>query len=161
MNFPRISFLFSSVSVCLSLLSGHVHAQEAPPDDLGRASHYDEADFADIPYRESDLGIDYRALADFPVSHMLSWGEVEWMQNAPADYGDEAADLWKRGTAAYIGWGRPSELIVEDMRAYTPNMLLNFDRLDANDEKYGYIEVLGSNFVLDRFMDKNGIAASE
>ncbi len=37
MNFPRMSLMLASVSVCMSLLSSHVQAQEAPPDDLETA----------------------------------------------------------------------------------------------------------------------------
>lgn len=140
--------------LCAGLSSAPLLAQDTTEDVELQALHYDEADFADIPYIESTLGIDYRALADFPVSHMLSHGEAEWLENARADYGEDTVEAWAVSTAPFIGQGRVSEAMIEEMRAYTPHMLLSFIRLDANDDKYGYLEVLGRNFRLDQVLEK-------
>jgi hypothetical protein len=83
-------------------------------------------DFSDIPYRESELGIDYRAIAEFPVDHMLSQGEAEFMENASDVFGDDTAETWGHFMAPEIGSGGVSEYTIEGMREFTPNMLLSF-----------------------------------
>lgn len=105
-----------------------------------------------VAYRESELGIDYRALADAPVDAMLSQGEAEFMANATAVFGDEAAQLWGHDMAIEIGTGRISEFTVHDMREFTPNMLLSFSQIDPNHPKYMLLQTAGENFQLDQHL---------
>lgn len=132
-------------------------AQQALADEVTQVAEVvSEDDFSDIPYRESELGIDYHALADFPVDHMLSQGEAEWMENAsdPDEYGEDAAEAWGHEMAPYIGEGRVSEFMIDEMKSYTPNMLLSFARLPVNHPKYGLIEAYGREFQLDQYIQK-------
>lgn len=127
-------------------------AQQALADEVTQvADVVGEDDFSDIPYRESELGIDYHALADFPVSHMLSQGEAEFMENASPVFGDETAQIWGHDMAVEIGAGRVSEFTVNDMKEFTPNMLLSFARLPANHPRYGLIEAAARLFQLEQY----------
>jgi len=114
--------------------------------------------YKSLPYRESDYGIDYRIMADFPVSYMLSQGEAEFMKNAPPEFEDETqeaiARLWLLDMAVEIGSGRVSKATVEDMREFTPNMLLSFVYLDPNG-KYSMLSLAGQEFGLDQALGGN------
>jgi hypothetical protein len=110
-------------------------------------------DFSDIVYRESELGINYRAIADAPVDAMLSHGEAEFMANATLVFGEETAQAWGHYMAPEIGSGRVSKATVEDMREFTPNMLLSFVRIDPNHPKYMLLQTAGENFQLDQHLE--------
>ena len=105
-----------------------------------------------VAYRESELGIDYRALADTPVDAMLSQGEAEFMANATAVFGDETTEAWGHYMAPEIGSGRVSKATVESMREFTPNMLLSFSQIDPNHPKYMLLQTAGENFQLDQHL---------
>lgn len=45
-------------------------------------------------YRESDIGIDYRTLAESPLAEMLSLGGVEFLEKATSVFGDETPTVW-------------------------------------------------------------------
>lgn len=110
----------------------------------------------EIAYRESELGIDYRAIADAPVDAMLSQGEAEWMANASKEFGDEAAEIWAQDMAVEIGSGRISEFTEKDMREFTPNMLLAFSTIDPNHPKYLLLASVGDRFQLDQHLGTDG-----
>lgn len=129
-------------------------AQSVLADEVTPVVAESTDDFSDIPYRESELGIDYKTLADFPVSHMLSQGEAEWMKNASAEdeYGEDAAEAWGHETVAFVGEGRVSKAMIEDLRLFTPNMLLSFGRIDPNHPKYMLLAAEGDSFQLDQYL---------
>jgi len=102
-------------------------------------------------YRESDIGIDYRAIAEPPLDVMLSHGEVEFYENATLVFGDETAEAW-REMSAEIGTGAVSRFTVLDMREFTPNMLIGFSDIELSHTKYGRLSSLGSLFISERFL---------
>lgn len=125
-------------------------AQQALAEEVTKVAEVTD-DFSDIPYRESELGIDYRVLADFPVDHMLSQGEAEWMQNAPERFGEEMAIGFWKNFSEVIGEGTVSDSIVNGLKNFAPNMLLSFARLPARHPKYGLIESYGRLFQLEQY----------
>lgn len=135
-------------------------AQQALADEVTQVAEVSTDDFSDIPYRESELGIDYHALADFPVDHMLSQGEAEWMENAGERYGERASVFWNR-FAPLIGEGRVSESIIDGLKNYSPNMLLSFARLPARHPKYGLIEAAASLFQLEQYEKGQRVALND
>ena len=150
-NLDRRNFLKSSLGALASatVLGTASLAQEALAQEVTPVSNTTQDKFADIEYRESELGIDYHALADAPVDAMLSQGEVEFMENATPVFGDETAQIWGHDMAVEIATGRVSKATVEDMREFTPNMLLSFAYLDPNG-KYSSLSLAGQEFGLDR-----------
>jgi len=106
-------------------------------------------------YIPSKLGIDYRALAPSPLAEILSHGEVEWMENAVVDYGEDAGDVWIKETVPFLANGTPSKLMIEDLRDFTPNMLTKFTALDYDDAKYGYLWSIGTNYVARKLAGKS------
>lgn len=153
----RRGIVKAAAAVVLSVtLAQAPQAQEASPaaEDLPQAADYRAEDFADIPYRESEIGIDYHALADFPVDHMLSQGEVEWMENASEMFGDQTAETWGHYVAPEIGSGRVAEYTVQGMKDFTPKMLLSFARLAPNEPRYGILREAGKLFELEEGLKK-------
>ena len=99
-------------------------------------------------YIPSKLGIDYYALAPSPLAEMLSQGEVEWMENARADYAEDTVEVWKDDLAPEIATGAVSEITIENLREFTPKMLTKFSvGLHPQDKKYGYLWAIGTNYI--------------
>jgi hypothetical protein len=95
-------------------------------------------------------------MAPSPLAEMLSQGEVEWMENAKIDYGEDTVVVWAKETAPYIATGAISELMIEDLHAFTPNMLTKFAvGLHPQDKKYGYLWSVGNLFLAKRFAGKS------
>jgi len=105
-------------------------------------------------YVPSKLGIDYRALAPSPLAEMLSQGEVEWLKNAPVDYGEDTNTVWQNELIPQIATGAVSQITIENLRDFTPNMLTKFTALNPQDEKYGYLWSIGNLFVAERLAGK-------
>ena len=97
-------------------------------------------------YRESDIGIDYRAIAEPPLDVMLSHGEVEFLEKATPVFGDETAEIWQE-MSAQIGTGAVSNFTILDMREFTPNMLMRFALIGSQHPKYSYLSSEGALFV--------------
>ncbi len=125
-------------------------AQKVLADQVTPAAMPPREGWEDLRYRESDLGINYHELAEFPVSYMLSQGEAEFMENAAEVFGDETAEIWGDDMAPEVGTGRVSRFTVRDMREFTPNMLLQFSRIDPNHPKYMLLQTAGANFHIDQ-----------
>ena len=110
-----------------------------------------KTDVINIPYRESELGINYYDLAPSPLAEMLSQGEAEWLLNATAKYGNKAGPFWVRSISKKLATGAPSESIIEKIRAFTPEMLRSFSQIDHRDPKYGRLSAEGSLFISEQF----------
>jgi len=106
-------------------------------------------------YIPSKLGIDYRALAPSPLAEMLSQGEVEWLENASSKYGEDTADFWKLSISKKVSTGAISQSVIDKLRSYTPNMLAKFTALNPQDEKYGYLWSVGTNFIARKLAGKS------
>ncbi len=127
-------------------LAQTVWADEATPDKPSLPS---------IPYRASELGINYHELAPSPLAEMLSQGEAEWLKNASAKYGAKAGPLWKRSISKTLAAGTPSESTIEKIKKFTPEMLRSFSRLDHRDPTYGGLSAAGSLFISEHFIAKS------
>lgn len=104
-----------------------------------------------IQYRESDIGIDYRALAESPLAEMLSQGEAEFFENATPIFGDETEEAWQ-DMSAEIGTGAVSNYTVEGMREFTPNMLRKFALIGSQHPLYSYLSSEGALFVTEEIV---------
>jgi len=106
-------------------------------------------------YIPSKLGIDYRAMAPSPLAEMLSQGEVEWMENARIDYGEDTVVVWKDDIAPEVATGAVSQITIENLQDFTPNMLTKFAiGLNPKDTKYGYLWSIGTNQIARRLAGK-------
>ena len=107
-------------------------------------------------YIPSKLGIDYYALAPSPLAEILSQGEVEWMENAPVDYGEDTISVWKDELAPEIATGAIAMVTIENLRDFTPSMLAKFAvGLNPQDKKYGYLWSIGTNHVARKLAGKS------
>lgn len=103
-------------------------------------------------YRESELGIDYLAIAPCELAWRLSLGEAEWMTNAPAKYGSKTSMFWKKSIIVKILSGRSSDSIFEKLRAFTPDMLRSFGSLKGSENPiYLRLSAEGQKLVLEGF----------
>jgi len=117
----------------------------------GVQSAYAQNASSQSEYRESDIGIDYRVIAEPPVDVMLSQGEVEFLESATVVFENETAELW-REMSAEIATGGVSDLTINDMKEFTPNMLIGFSDIELSHTKYGRLSSLGSLFISERFL---------
>lgn len=139
MNITRRTFLISSVSVCAFPVASFAETQTEK-----------------FKYIPSKLGIDYRALAPSPLAEMLSQGEVEWMENARADYGEDTIAVWKDELLPQIVTGAVSQITIENLQDFTPNMLTKFAvGLHPQDKKYGYLWSIGTNQIARKLAGKS------
>lgn len=111
---------------------------------------------ARFDYIPSKLGIDYRALAPSPLAEILSQGEVEWMQNALVDYGEDTIPVWKDELVPQIATGAVSQITIENLQDFTPNMLTKFAvGLNPQDPKFGGLWSVGTNQIARRLAGKS------
>ena len=107
-------------------------------------------------YIPSKIGIDYRKLAPSPLAEILSHGEGEWIENALTDYGSDTKGAWKEEMAPEIASGAISIFTIEEMKWYTPNMLIKFAvGLNPTDPKYGVLWSVGNAYVAGQLADKS------
>lgn len=118
---------------------------------LTALGHDATAQTSEVDYRESDIGIEYRAIAESPLAEMLSQGEVEFFENATPVFGDETAESW-RFMSAEIATGAVSNFTVEDMKEFTPDMLRGFSHISLAHPIYGRLSSLGSLFISEGFL---------
>lgn len=104
-----------------------------------------EAVFEYVP---SKLDIDYHELAPYPLGAILSQGEVEWLQNAEADYADDTNEVWRDDLVLELSLGTISEVTIENLHEFTPRMLTTFAAgLDPSDPVYGGLWSVGNAFI--------------
>ena len=107
-------------------------------------------------YIPSKMGINYYDLAPSPLAEILSQGEVEWMENAEIDYGEDTIPVWRDELTPQIATGAVSQITIENLRDFTPNMLAKFAvGLNPQDPKYGGLWSVGNLFVAQRFAGKS------
>ena len=106
-------------------------------------------------YRESDIGIDYRAIAEPPLDVMLSHGEVEFFEKATPVFGGETAEVW-REMSVEIATGGVSNFTINDMKEFTPKMLSGFSRIPFEARRYRYLGALGLEHNSERFLSGAG-----
>ena len=105
-----------------------------------------------LPHRSSDIAINYQALAPYPLSAILSQAEEEWVDNLSPAVGTEKAQRFWQGIAQGIASGNVSDGLQKKLQKYAPQMLTNFATiLDPNDEKYGYLWSIGTNYIAKGF----------
>jgi hypothetical protein len=105
-------------------------------------------DTAKIEFAPSQWGIDYTKFADYPLSAILSHGEIEFRRNAASEYEEDTRTVWADDLAPEIGTGAISEATIEEMKEFTPQMLIQFAvRLDPKDKKYGGLWSVGNAFI--------------
>ncbi len=102
-----------------------------------------------ISYRVSTVGIDYKTLADSPVAEMLSNGEAEFLENAKADYEEDTLEAWRDDIVIEVWSWKVSKATIENLREYTPNMLIEFAKIESGHPKYGILWAAGRSFHLD------------
>lgn len=145
----RVGAIVATTAVAIAGLSEETLADEVTPVAADSSE-------GQIEYRESELGIDYRAIADAPIDAMLSQGEAEWMTNAALSErfrGREelAARFWTR-ISSLLGEGTINEAYEDALRENTPNMLIAFTTIDPNHPKYFYLQTVGEDFQLDQYL---------
>lgn len=96
-------------------------------------------------YAESKLGIDYTKFPE-PLGRMLSHGEIEFRKNAKGEFWDETADIWREMSLEISTWS-VSEYTFQDMREFTPKMLLMFANLDPEDPILWLLSAKGQLFL--------------
>jgi hypothetical protein len=138
MPFSRRSFLLSSFSFLAVPTMGFAETEKTR-----------------FEYIPSKLGIDYRALAPTPLAEMLSQGEVEWMENAVVDYGEDTEGAWVEEIAPQVATGAISQITIENLREFTPQMLIKFTALDFRDSKYSGLWSVGTNYVARKLAGKS------
>ena len=120
------------------------------------AASFAETKTTKFEYIPSKLGIDYRAMAPSPLAELLSQGEVEWMENAKVDYGEDTAGAWVEEIAPRVATGAVSEITIENLRDFTPNMLTKFAvGLHPQDPKYSGLWSVGTNYVARKLAGKS------
>ena len=112
---------------------------------LGDDAAVDERIFE---YAPSTLGIDYRELAPYPLGAMLSQGEIEWLEKARDDYAEDTEEVWKEEMVDEVASGAISQLTIENLQDFTPQMLTAFAAgLDPSDPIYGGLWSVGTNYI--------------
>ena len=106
---------------------------------------------AQIDYIPSTLGVDYRSMAPSPIAELLSQGEGEWLVNAREDFQEDTEGAWIEETVPDIINGHYSNVLDEDLRNFTPNMLLLMGvAIDPEDPKYGGFWSLANSTLAQR-----------
>ncbi len=104
------------------------------------------------PCPKSKLGLDYLTLTNGyqPLACMLAGGEEEFLSSKTAqeDYEEDLIPVWKQDLVPEIATGRIFNDTVDNMREYTPNMLLKFAELPKQG-KYHSLALVGVGYRLD------------
>jgi len=77
------------------------------------------------------------------------------MKNAVVDYGEDTRIVWENSLVPEIATGAIAKITIENLRDFTPQMLIKFTALDYQDPKYGYLWSVGNLFVAERFAGKS------
>lgn len=62
-------------------------------------------------------------IKDPELKSILENGEIEWVENAPWTYGDDAINVWEEEILPRFLKADLKEIDVEDLRLYCPQML--------------------------------------